>query len=273
MSESKAFNEKYCDSKCALDSCSKSISTATHLDLSNCGLQEIPAVIQEAVKLQSLNINRNEISRLKGVEGLSNLRVLEANNNWIKDLGDLKNLPKLEVLSLGANRLKQLQEMDLVDKKKAVLTHLDLSANSLEKIENLNEHRALEALHLGNNRISRIEHLSALKNLEYLRLNDNEIVEIEGLEQLTSLERLDLRYNEIERVQGLYSLRNLARLDLDGNPLKGRKDEKLLEQLLGSSVEERRRNSFQMARKAVELSRRRQLSSWGRVKETIKDWF
>ena len=56
------------------------------LDLSNMDLREIPVDIQQLTLLESLNVSNNQLTSLKRVEELPNLREIIANNNQIAQL-------------------------------------------------------------------------------------------------------------------------------------------------------------------------------------------
>lgn len=51
------------------------------LDLSNCGLSELPPEIKQLSMLESLNVSNNKLINLKRVEQLPYLRELDASNN------------------------------------------------------------------------------------------------------------------------------------------------------------------------------------------------
>lgn len=74
------------------------------LDLSNMDLREIPVDIQQLTLLESLNVSNNQLTSLKRVEELPNLREIIANNNQIAQLhSELQDMYCLETLILVGN--------------------------------------------------------------------------------------------------------------------------------------------------------------------------
>ena len=87
----------------------------------------------------------------------------------------------------------------------------------LESIPDLSALENLKTLDLSHNSISRIEGVYGLRQLETLRLADNEISAIRRIGPLHSLKSLDLSHNLITRVEGLKTLKNLQELNLSHN--------------------------------------------------------
>jgi Leucine-rich repeat (LRR) protein len=56
------------------------------LDLSNCGLSELPTDLLQLTMLEVLNISNNKLSHLRRIESLPNLRVVDASNNNVTSL-------------------------------------------------------------------------------------------------------------------------------------------------------------------------------------------
>lgn len=100
------------------------------------------------------------------------------------------------------------------------LYELNLSNNSISKIENLSGLPNLGLLMLYNNSIKKIENLDELPNLSGLYIDNNKIEKIENLEKLVNLEALALFRNEISEIQNLHFNINLGRLLLDFNKIK-----------------------------------------------------
>lgn len=67
-------------------------------------LREIPVDIQQLTMLESLNLSNNNLTSLKRVEDLPNLREIIANNNQIASLHvELQDMYCLETLILVGN--------------------------------------------------------------------------------------------------------------------------------------------------------------------------
>lgn len=103
------------------------------------------------------------------------------------------------------------------------ITHLNLSDNFIQKIENLESISTLEKLNLGSsyrghgNYIDEIQGLEYLKKLKSLYLENNYIRIIKNLERLQSLESLNLINNYIDVIDGIVELKMLKKLYLNGN--------------------------------------------------------
>ena len=107
------------------------------------------------------------------------------------------------------------------------LRYLDLSVNSIEKLERLEDLTKLRDLHMAGNCIKKVEGLDSLKNLIGLRLGEsfhykigNEISKIENLESLTNLKALELANNKLEKIEGLDCHTKLEFLELSSNQIK-----------------------------------------------------
>lgn len=74
------------------------------LDLSNCGLLDIPVELTQLTMLESVNLENNKLTNLKRVEQLPNLREIKAANNNINTLHqELLDMYSLETLHLYGN--------------------------------------------------------------------------------------------------------------------------------------------------------------------------
>lgn len=103
------------------------------------------------------------------------------------------------------------------------LTVLNLSYNTITRIEGLAGLRNLRELNLAENGIKKIENLNMLRKLEYLNLSGNSIRRVpEDISALANLKTLRLARNDLEVVKdlgNLSSLLELSQLRIDGNPI------------------------------------------------------
>lgn len=74
------------------------------LNLSGCGISELPADILQLTMLEELIISNNKLSNLRKIESLPNLRVVDASNNNITSLHqELLDMFSIETLLLYGN--------------------------------------------------------------------------------------------------------------------------------------------------------------------------
>ncbi|WP_338449600.1 DUF3048 domain-containing protein [Niallia oryzisoli] len=127
--------------------------------------------------ITSLDAGYKNISSLKGLQFLTNLKSLYLGGNNISDIEPLRNLTNLEHLDLGYNNIKNIEPLsNLVN-----LYYLDLGGNRIEDIDSLGALLKLENLYLQKNSLTDIGSLESLINLKYLELGNNLIEDISAL--------------------------------------------------------------------------------------------
>ena len=146
----------------------KSVPAAYRVYLSDKGLKEFPAV---NAKADYLNLDRNQLEKVDGVEKLTELKWLRLNDNKLSSLPDLSGLVNLRRIYLKNNRFQIVPE---ALKNLPSLTDIDLSGNSLKEIPNwLAEKKGLKNLSFSRTQITRLpEDLSAWRTLQSLQLGD-----------------------------------------------------------------------------------------------------
>ena len=149
--------------------------------------------LENAVNLEKLDLNENEISDLSPIAKLNKLTKLSLIRNRISDLQPLSELTNLEYLDLYANKIEDISPLA----KLTNLKHLDLHNNNdqtgdpvhptisggikdISVVKNLTK---LEMLSLGSNNISDIRPIKNLTNIKDLVLGGNHISDYSGLEQ------------------------------------------------------------------------------------------
>ena len=113
--------------------------------------------VEERSKVKIININKKDISDLKGIEAFPNLTELDCENNSIQKL-DLRQNPELEKLICNKNQLTQL---DL--SKNPDIDYLNCSENQLEQLDV--SHLKLEYLYCSHNDLEQLD----VKNSKWLR--------------------------------------------------------------------------------------------------------
>ena len=162
-----------------------------------------------------LNINKRELSTLKGVERYKYLQYLDVSENKLTTLNQLSTIKHLIKLNASNNLIKKMFDFAPM----ANLEVVDYSHNDIEVIENVGFNPYLKHLCLDDNKIKVIKDLSSNKSLTSLSLRQNQIPKIENLDHLF-LEELNLSQNEITKISGLSQLPCLKQLDLSKNHIQ-----------------------------------------------------
>ncbi|MDH7902693.1 leucine-rich repeat protein [Porphyromonas gingivalis] len=196
-----------------------SLTSLTRLNLRRNQISKLEG-LERLASLTTLNLSGNQISKLDGLERLTSLTELYLSDNQISKLESLDRLTPLTELYLSGNQINKLESLDRL----ASLTMLNLSGNQISKIEGLDSLASLTMLNLSGNQISKIEGLDSLTSLTILNLSGNQISKIEGLDSLTSLTTLNLSGSQISKIEGLDSLTSLTTLNLSGSQISKLED-------------------------------------------------
>lgn len=196
---------------------------ATHIELSESNLIEIPPVVFTKRKLNWLSLSNNQIVRVpKEISKLKYLSRLALNDNKVECIDrNIGEITSLAWMDLTRNRLRTLpQEFGrLVN-----LTGLGLSENEFEEIpECVYKLIALRKFGCFGNRITRLSPMvKNWKSLLKMDLSNNGITEIpEEICELKNLTWLNLTNNRLKRLpMKLNKLRNLEELGLGCNLLE-----------------------------------------------------
>ena len=221
------------------------ISGETTLNLSDLGLESVPASLGELINLTALDLSKNRLTEVpESIYKLSNLTGLSLSQNQLTDVPEsLCELRNLTELYLSKNQLRSLpssfgQLSDLTglylfeNQLRSLpeslceldnLLGLSLSQNQLMFLpEELGRLNSLTGLYLSRNQLMEIpESLGRLNNLAYLYLDQNQLRSVPtNLSKLNKLMRLDLSQNQLTKVpSSLGELGNLTRLYLSQNQL------------------------------------------------------
>ena len=118
------------------------------LSLPKAGITKIQGLDKGLKKLRELNLNNNRISRLEGLDNLTNLEKLTLKNNKITKMEGMDNLKSLVWLGLSGNPIKKMEGLD----KLANLERLFLENTDIEVLENYQNLTSLYG-HLWNTKI------------------------------------------------------------------------------------------------------------------------
>ena len=195
---------------------------AQRLDLSRCGLTELPQSLGQLGQLQTLGLSGNQLTALPESLGqLAQLQSLDLSGNQLTALPEsLGQLAQLQSLDLSGNQLTALPESL---GQLAQLQSLDLSGNQLTALpESLGQLAQLQSLVLSGNQLTALpESLGQLAQLQSLVLSGNQLTALpESLGQLAQLQSLDLSGNQLTALpESLGQLAQLQSLVLSGNQL------------------------------------------------------
>lgn len=113
--------------------------------------------VEERSKVETIEVEGKNISRLEGIEAFPNLKVLNCGNNSIQKL-DLRQNPKLETLKCNKNQLTQLELS-----KNPAINYLYCSENQLEQLDV--SHLQLKYLYCSHNDLEQLD----VKNSKWLK--------------------------------------------------------------------------------------------------------
>ena len=185
-----------------------------------------------------VDCKKHSISKLDGIEALSNVTSLDISINYISAIGPLAKLQKLEVLKLSFNTVADLRPLASLNQLTILnfannmvtditplanlhqLKNLSLQNNLITDIRSLQGLTALENLNLAVNSVDNISALVHLEKLKFLSLLNNDVTDIAGLEKLTNLQGLNLRGNKIKNIENVTNLLKLSNLNLSDNGIE-----------------------------------------------------
>lgn len=188
--------------------------------------------VEERSKVKIININKKDISDLKGIEAFPNLTELDCGNNSIQKL-DLRQNPMLITLKCNKNQLtqldlsknpdidylncseNQLEQLDVSHLKDLVM--LDCSHNDLEQLDVRNS-KFLETLYCSSNRLTELDaevtHKSRLVSVE---CQNNQLTSL-ILGQNKLLKKLNCANNQLTQLN-LNNMISLTELNCANNQL------------------------------------------------------
>lgn len=108
---------------------------------------------------------------------------------------DYKSIIELNIIKEG---ITFIESGNVFLRQMTSLKRLDLSFNSLTKLDNLECLKELRELNVSYNRVETIDSLAKLVNLKVLNLSHNKIKKLENLKTLRKLEMLQVTGNLLE---------------------------------------------------------------------------
>ncbi|ODV58184.1 L domain-like protein [Ascoidea rubescens DSM 1968] len=212
-----------------------------YLEFSSCYLSQLPD-INHLTNLKFLKLTKNRIDSFASFSQLHNLKYLIIDGEYYSSrstysISSLDNFTNLKVLKLSRWNLNEIPKCINTFKD---LESLNLSSNSITKIENIDELKKLKELILTNNSIKVIENIDDLDELECLNFSSNNINDSKLNKTLKNLKILDLSANSIVTFENKYffqKFENIEKLELGFNKEVKFKDLKYLKNLRCLNVE------------------------------------
>lgn len=213
-------------------------TNSTSLNLNNLFLTEIPPQVAKLTQLTELNLSKNQLTEINGLDKLVSLIRLDLSENQITEISGLNSLSKLSKLDISNNLITELKGLDnlsnllelncLSNKIEDIkglqalikLVDLNLSFNKISEIKGLENNNNIITLNLGSNKIKRISGIQKLKQLSHLYLWNNNIADIYELKDLIQLNELTLNRNILTKIDNLENLVNLERINLTENKIE-----------------------------------------------------
>ena len=166
--------------------------TIPELYLSNQNHKQLPFTVYFP-GLHTLNLRKNELDNLTGLQNLPELQNLDLSYNKLSTINSLPALPKLKVLNL--------------------------SENEFSNLEALNRLPALEKLDLEKTQVYNLNTLPIFPNLTYLNLSNTNITDYQALQKYPKLKFLLLRNSLHQGASSIPALSSVRWLDISGNTL------------------------------------------------------
>lgn len=144
----------------------------------NTKLTSIHTELDTLHNLKILNLRRNALIDIKGLNKLNELESLDIGENFINNISYIENLTKLKYLYTDSNDIKDLWENPLLN-----LKYFIANKNKIDKIKILESSPELEVIELKQNKLRHLPNLSKMVNINYNRFEidwDN-IIDIEGM--------------------------------------------------------------------------------------------
>nr|XP_022317515.1 uncharacterized protein LOC111120823 [Crassostrea virginica]XP_022317516.1 uncharacterized protein LOC111120823 [Crassostrea virginica]XP_022317517.1 uncharacterized protein LOC111120823 [Crassostrea virginica]XP_022317518.1 uncharacterized protein LOC111120823 [Crassostrea virginica] len=182
----------------------------------------LSSVIDTPSRILKMDISLNELSSLEHESflPLQNLRELNASLNKISKFIGIEVLKKLYSLNLSHNSITRIENLV----RSTSLVELNLSMNELEDISYMPSMMNLKILNLNNNKIKSLDGVQALPQLRELYAQRNEVTDIIPLTSCFHLQIINLSGNKIHSLHNtvgvLGQLKRLDVLSLHGNPIE-----------------------------------------------------
>jgi internalin A len=207
-------------------------SRATSLDLGNCGLKKIPAIVNDLVWLQHLSLasewfewegatwhkkesrnggRKNRLADLAPLAHLTGLRTLYLSGALgVTDLAPLAHLTTLQILALEDTPVTDVTPLANL----TALQAISLSGTKVSDLAPLTHLTSLQRLDLTRTRVTDLAPLACMTSLQTLYFQATKITDLLPLSNLTALQWLDFGDTQITDLAPLANLTALKTLNL-----------------------------------------------------------
>lgn len=190
----------------------KTAAQIQFLDLDKQGISDLSG-LEYFTGLERLKLQDNQIQDLKPLQNLTHLTELWLRKNKVTDLTPLQGLTELKTLLLTDNLIEDLEPIEGLNK----LQMLDLRDNQIDDLTPLKDLHNLTTLDVSDNGFGDLTALEGLSKLQYLQANDNDLLELPDFKNLTELYDLRLDNNRITDLTPLKGLAKLNYISLSNN--------------------------------------------------------
>ena len=190
---------------------SDDLAGLTTLNVEREGIRDLTG-LELAVNLERLDMAYNDVSDLSPLAGLDGLRFLYAtDNDDLRDISPLRGATGLEEIFLGSSPVVDYAPLaDLTE-----LRRLFLSRVAFADLSVLSGLTKLEQLTCWSCGITDLAPLAGLTGLHTLELNGNRVSDIADLAAMTEMTLLDLRGNPLAALAPVAGMGKLGALYLD----------------------------------------------------------
>lgn len=175
------------------------------LNISNCGLTEIPAEVAEMTWLYMLIVSNLNFIRING-EWVKNPNTDKQNS--IADLTLLAQLPNLQQLDCSNTQVADLTPLANLQN----LQQLGCSFTLVTELTPLADLQNLQQLDCSYTQVDDLTPLVSLQDLHWLDCSKTQVVDLTPLTNLQNLQRLDCSNTQVTDLTPLVNLQNLQRL-------------------------------------------------------------
>lgn len=190
----------------------RQLPKSNFLDLDKQGISDLSG-LEYFTGLERLKLQDNQIQDLKPLQNLTHLTELWLRKNKVTDLTPLQGLTELKTLLLTDNLIEDLEPIEGLNK----LQMLDLRDNQIDDLTPLKDLHNLTVLDVSDNGFGDLTALEGLSKLQYLQANDNDLLELPDFKNLTELYDLRLDNNRITDLTPLKGLAKLNYISLSNN--------------------------------------------------------